>query len=366
MSYNYLLNTFDGSIGCELKTSEITTSTGIYNGKIKNETNQSSGFRTLSNCKNQIKLNNLGNFNINDSPDSNIDDKKLKFSEKLKVLLNNGGSKSDKIDLPDPYTFSDIEQLNGPLSKALSNVEAYIGKSTSTNIKASNGTTQKSIMFPRSLSPQTTKNNSVEEKDCNDESKSNCKKNLKLAKFAVPMFATNNFVSTTDLSQPSYKMQPNNHSENNKMSGLKNGKTTHVQLPSSNKPLLNKLFGKAKLQNVKPSNVINTLKTNRCTSGKPSDFGQPQGYKLGNPKIEKKLDNKHKNFQKGKSLLNQLQKTALLNRTSSHQIRKNSPKSSFFGMNKNIQRQTDGPLMVQSSIKNLNKKSLLEESLLGM
>ncbi|KAK6639287.1 hypothetical protein RUM43_007559 [Polyplax serrata] len=322
---------------------------------MKNDLSQGSGLKELNTYKNQFKFSNLSSFNVNISQDGNID---KKITEKLKVLLKNGGNNSDLNDIPDPYAFSEVDMRQ---EDSFNNVD-FTGKTSTTISKPSNGTNQKSIMLLKSASPQT-KSNTIKENDCTSKSGNNLKQNLKVAKVAMSMLATNSFVTPANSNQPTCKLQQNNHIDQNKMSCLKNGKTAQVQLSSNNKPLLNKLFAKAKLQMSKQPNVISAMKSNKNTTGKPASFGQSQVQKQGTSK-EKKLDNKHKGFNKGKSLLNQLQKTALLNRPSGQQIRKSSAKTQFFGMNKNIHKHTDGP-STEVNTKNTIRKSLLEESLLG-
>ena len=321
MSFNFLVNSFDGSVGCKVNNSEISNSTNIYNGKIRNAGNQNPGFKTLNNFKNNIKVNTFGTVNSNESLENNIEDKKFGFSEKLRVLLKNGESKSDKNKLPDPYAFSDIDVQR---SQQLNTFEQYVAESVSPNMKSNNGTSNKSIGLSGSLSSQSTASDSVKEKDCFSESSSNINKNVKLAKFAVPLFATNNIVAT-NLNQAAYKLQVSDQLNVNKISSVKNGKTTaQVHLSSNSKPLFNKFLSKAKLQSVKIPNINSTLKSNFNTTVKSaSSFNSNQVSKQGNFKGEKKLDKKHKNFQKGKSLLNQIQKTAYLNRPVIQQIKKN-------------------------------------------
>lgn len=361
MSYNYLLNNFDASLGYDFNSSELNNSSSIDYERIKNEVNQSPSIKSVPGYQKKLKANNLPNTNSN-SFEVSQDNKKFGFSEKLKVLFKNAESKTE---LSDPYDFSDNDsQCNDNINKALNNVDSFKRKGSTVYSKSNNGTMHKSIMFPRYVTSQSERNNSAEEKDCNNETLNNCSDNFKLNKFGVPMFAPN-FVSSNSY-QAAYKTQLTAQPDACKVSDLKNGrKTPPVQLPSYNNVLLNNFVAKTKAPSVKPTSIINSLKSNKSSSGKPLGFGNPQAFKQRTSKVEKKSDSKQKTIQKGKSLLNQLQKTAFFNRPSGLAIKKTSTKASFFGMSKNnLQENAEASRAITSNI-NTTKKSLLEESLLG-
>lgn len=360
MSYNYNCNSFDGAALNNVNSPILIDNNPIFNGRMKINTNQNSTeLREVNQFQQpiQLKQNASGSLKVNANSDHGINDKKLNFSEKLKVLLKYGGNKNDKVDSSDPYAFSDIDQqFTLPVNKPLTNMNSFIKKNIPPNMKLNNVPTQKSITIPKSVIPKLTGNHLGGKEDCNSESKNNFS-NMKVAKIAVPVYPNLNS-TVTNTNQAMLKMHQTPPAEKLKTQSPRISKPSSAQLPLNNKPLVNKSGGKPCLTDLKsPTTLSNLLKLSKNLTGKPQSFGISQVKHPIVNKNDKKTENRKTNFLKSKSTLNQFNKTASLNRSGG------KPRRTALG--KSVSLDSAMPFTSNLTNKNFHKKSLLEESLLG-
>lgn len=344
----------------ELIHLNVSTPNKLYNGTMKNVTDQDSQSLESSNqLEKHIQLKSNLFQKVDECYELGLNNKKLKFSEKLKVLLKNGGNKSEKVDLNDPYTFSEIDSQYGiPSDQALCDVDSIVQKSSLPNVKSNNVPTQKSIIFPKSVVPKLLVNNAGVKNEFSSETKNNYT-SMKLAKLSVPVYSSNNALVAN---QTSYKVSSSSTADKFKTVNSRNARAIASHFSANNRHFLEKAGSKPILQNVKPSTHLNNaVRVNKSVSGKPHSFGQTQLVRHAGAKPERKTEGKSKNFAKGKSLLNQLQKTVSLNKTIAKP--RKIPSKAYITTGKSILAQSELPF---SNNKNFNKRSLLEESLLGM
>lgn len=360
MSYNYNCHSFDEAALSNVNSPMLIDNNSIFNGRMKINANQnSSELREVNQFQHavQFKPNTSGSMKANENSDLGVNDKKLNFSEKLKVLLKYGGNKNDKMDSSDPYAFSDIDQqFTLPVNQPLNNMNSFIKKNVPPNLKLNNVPTQKSITIPKSVIPKLTGNHLGGKEDCNSESKK-IFSNMKVAKIAVPVYPNSNS-TVTNTNQAMVKMQHTPPADKLKTPSPRISKPSSAQLPFNNKPLVNRTGGKPCMTDLKsPTTLSNLLKLSKNLTGKPQSFGISQVKHPIVNKNDRKSENKKTNFLKSKSTFNQLHKTASLNRSGG------KPKRTALG--KSVSLDSGMPFTSNLSNKNFQKKSLLEESLLG-